>query len=31
MATQLGGFGIPGMGSLELSTPRELLWGGDNR
>lgn len=31
MTTQLGGFGTPGMGSLELSTPRELLWGGDNR
>lgn len=31
MATQLGGFGIPGQGTLELSTPRELLWGGDNR
>ena len=31
MAAQLGGFGVPGMGTLELSTPRELLWGGDNR
>jgi len=27
--TRLGGFGVPGAGAIELTTEREILWGGD--